>query len=583
MKYTKDNPLRVFEAFAGYGSQSMALQRIKELDPEFDFVNIGISEIEPNAIKAYELVHGKVKNYGDISKIDWAQVPDFDFFTYSSPCFVAGTQVLTTSGYKSIELLHKGDQVYTRDHSFQPVIALGSDGEKPVFKVSAMGIADVTCTINHPFLVRKRKRVWHNNKRRWGFEWDEPRKVLAGNLNTKEDYIGVPIIKDNIEARETLEELFIMGRYVADGHFSESKGVTLSIGKDKIESLKAYLDDSCHIYDHTQSCCRVVFNMHHRITALISRYDFGAGATNKRIPYTILALDKRFLKAFIDGYMSGDGCFIKDANCYQATTVSKELACDLVLAVQKVYGVGAGIYFSKRPDKYIIEGREVNQNDTYTVRWKPRTAHKQWYNDGEFIWYPVRKVEDLHRSEMIYNITVDENHTYIANNAVVFNCQDWSNAGLQKGGLEGSGTRSSLLWECRKAILAKKPKYLMLENVKALVSGKFKPFFNKWEQELASYGYTNYWRVLNSKDYGIPQNRERVFLISILNCDEDFRFGDPYELPIRLKDMLEENVDEKYYLDDEKVQKFIEHCDRKQAEGCGFKFEPTLGGGEPRL
>lgn len=157
-------------------------------------------------------------------------------------------------------------------------------------------------------------------------------------------------------------------------------------------------------------------------------------------------------------------------------------------------------------------------------------------------------------------------------------CQDFSNAGLQRGGEEGSGTRSSLLWECRRAIIAKKPKYLLLENVKALVSKKFLPLFNKWKDELEGYGYSNYAQVLNAKDYGIPQNRERIFLVSILN-------GGGYHFPMkmllekRMKDLLEQNVEEKYYLSEKTIKSFTEHCDRKQAEGCGFKFEPKTGGG----
>lgn len=157
-------------------------------------------------------------------------------------------------------------------------------------------------------------------------------------------------------------------------------------------------------------------------------------------------------------------------------------------------------------------------------------------------------------------------------------CQDFSNAGLQRGGEEGSGTRSSLLWECRKAILAKKPKYLLMENVKALVSKKFLPLFNKWQAELASYGYSNFAQVLNAKNYGVPQNRERIFLISILG-EAYYHFPQPFELEKRLKDVLEKEVDEKYYLSDATVKSFAEHCKRKQAEGCGFKFEPTDGGG----
>ena len=122
-------------------------------------------------------------------------------------------------------------------------------------------------------------------------------------------------------------------------------------------------------------------------------------------------------------------------------------------------------------------------------------------------------------------------------------CQDFSNAGLQKGGEEGGGTRSSLLWECRRAIVAKKPKFLLMENVAALVSQKFIKTFNKWQEELARYGYTNFAQVLNAKDYGIPQNRERIFLVSVLG-EAWYNFPQPFKLEKRLKDVLETNVDE---------------------------------------
>lgn len=156
-------------------------------------------------------------------------------------------------------------------------------------------------------------------------------------------------------------------------------------------------------------------------------------------------------------------------------------------------------------------------------------------------------------------------------------CQDFSNAGQQRGGEEGSGTRSSLLWECRRAIVAKKPKYLLLENVAALVSKKFLPLFNKWQAELASYGYTNFAQVLNAKDYGVPQNRSRVFLVSILG-DAWYEFPQPFKLEKRLKDVLEENVDEKYYLSDKAIKGFEAHRERMIERGNGFGFKPTDGG-----
>lgn len=133
-------------------------------------------------------------------------------------------------------------------------------------------------------------------------------------------------------------------------------------------------------------------------------------------------------------------------------------------------------------------------------------------------------------------------------------CQDFSQAGLQKGGAEGSGTRSSLLWECRRAILAKKPKYIVFENVKALVSQKFLPYFIKWQNELAFYGYSNFAKVLNSSSYGIPQNRERIFMVSILEENASYHFPEPFPLDKRLKDVLEEEVDEKYYLKTNQIE-----------------------------
>lgn len=156
-------------------------------------------------------------------------------------------------------------------------------------------------------------------------------------------------------------------------------------------------------------------------------------------------------------------------------------------------------------------------------------------------------------------------------------CQDFSIAGNMKGGTEGSGTRSSLLWECRKAILAKKPKMLVFENVKNLVCGKFKELFNEWERELASYGYNNYWKVLNATEFNVPQNRERVFLVSILD-DRFFEFPAPVECTRRIKDILEDEYDEKYIVKPEQLKSILAHCDRKVAEGCGFKA--SLRGGQ---
>ena len=131
-----------------------------------------------------------------------------------------------------------------------------------------------------------------------------------------------------------------------------------------------------------------------------------------------------------------------------------------------------------------------------------------------------------------------------------FPCQDISLAGKQKGlfNEDGSQTRSGLFFEALRIIEETQPKIAIAENVKNLVGKKFKEQFEIVLSSLEQAGYNNYWKVLNAKDYGIPQNRERVFIVSIRKDIDTgvFEFPEPYELKLRLKDMIEDEVDEKY-------------------------------------
>jgi DNA (cytosine-5)-methyltransferase 1 len=143
-----------------------------------------------------------------------------------------------------------------------------------------------------------------------------------------------------------------------------------------------------------------------------------------------------------------------------------------------------------------------------------------------------------------------------------FPCQDISVAGKQEG-IE-KHTRSGLLYEVERLLNisaehGELPKYLMLENVKNLVGKKFKAQFDEWLEYLDELGYSNYWQVLNAKNYGIPQNRERVFVVSIRKDIDtgDFAFPEGFDNGLRLKDFLEDEVDEKFYISQEKVNKII--------------------------
>ena len=154
-----------------------------------------------------------------------------------------------------------------------------------------------------------------------------------------------------------------------------------------------------------------------------------------------------------------------------------------------------------------------------------------------------------------------------------FPCQDISNAGLQKGFTDTNGnlTRSGLFFEALRIIEACKPKIAIAENVKALTTERFTAEFATVLNCLQAAGYYNYWAVLNAKDYGTPQNRERVFIVSIRNdIDKGFKFPAGFELKTRLIDVLESDVDKKFYLSNSRISALLAHKARNEENGNGF-------------
>lgn len=140
-----------------------------------------------------------------------------------------------------------------------------------------------------------------------------------------------------------------------------------------------------------------------------------------------------------------------------------------------------------------------------------------------------------------------------------FPCQDLSLAGKRRGMGRDSGTRSGLLWEVERLLKEcgeNLPQLLLMENVEQVIAEKNKYDFDMWRGSLRNMGYTNKYQVLNAKDYGVPQNRSRCYMLSWLG-EYDYEFPEPIVLKRRLKDVLEDNVDEKYYLTDKQVESFV--------------------------
>ena len=573
------------------------------LDKKWELVNF--CEFDKYATKSYCAIHNEdeSKNLGDITKVDETKLDDFNMICGGSPCFVTGTKVYTSEGYKNIENVNIGDRVLTHKNRYMPVVRIGGEKNKEIYSMRTQGFLETECTNYHPFYCKKSKT-------------SHPEKIRLKDLN-KGYYLGSHINKEeDNKFNLSDEDCYILGRYVANGHIRKKKRkerknsyqyqCILSIGDDKVEKLKSIVKTrhySC--YKHTQSTYRVVFSSMELVNFII-KHNFGIGAKNKFVPNFILDLPVNKLRCFLNGYMDGDGCEINDV--YQATTISKELAMSLSLAIQKVYRVGCSIYYTKRPNTHIIEGRTVKQKDTYMIRFRTKDNKHSWFIEDDIVWYPIKEIKNTNRIENVFNIEVEEDHTYTANNIITFNCQDFSVAGKQKGSVWtckdceheynpltvhwnerdkcpncGSKnidkTRSSLLVEYLRVVRENKPNFGIYENVKNIVGKQFKDTtFKLFTDELEEYGYNVYWKVLNAKNYGIPQNRERVYLLFIKKDLDNgkFRFPEPFDNGLRLKDLLEDEVDEKFYISDEKVERFVTNLNNKNSllyDPCQAKRE----------
>lgn len=216
-----------------------------------------------------------------------------------------------------------------------------------------------------------------------------------------------------------------------------------------------------------------------------------------------------------------------------------------------------------------LENLGVNFTHHRVVEWDKYAMAS--YNAIHGTNFETSDITKIHASDL--DIRETDKYCYIMTYS--FPCQDLSLAGNQKGMTKGSGTRSGLLWEVERLLdeCTELPQVLLMENVQQVIGKKNIKDFQSWRSKLESLGYSNYVQLLNSKDYGIPQNRNRCFMVSILG-EYHYTFPKKKKLELKLKDLLEDKVDEKYYLSDALLEYFITNNEVQKAKGNGFRFEP---------
>ena len=492
------------------------------------------SEIEPFPCAVLKARFPEVPNLGDIRDIDWAETVERcgrpDLVVGGSPCFPAGALVLAKRGFVPIEEIVVGDEVLTHKNRWRKVTAVGHQRGDTVM-VKAQGTPGIECTPNHPFLACERKRAWNNAKRGWDSFLTEPVKTRADELKGKMvfstgacDSLDIPEIeKPDLQhgANElpnvfTCDFFYMLGRYLGDGsllhggkHGKDAiRGIVISEGYSDANELESSLRRLNWNWRIENGRTAVRFRFHSRVLGEWVLNNFGHMSYQKRVPAWCFGLDDARRRALLQGYLDSDGC--RQSNGWHATTTSRMLAISIkMLAASFGHATSITKWTPKRPYA-VIEGRRVNERETYAVTIYDRSHVAKIENRG--FWGGVRSVEPCRENVTVYNITVDEDHSYTVDGIWTKNCQSFSISGNRKG-LQGA---SGLMWEYVRAIREVRPRWLLWENVPGALSSSHGEDFRCLLESLASLGYGLGYRVLDSQFFDVPQRRERLFLVGCL-------------------------------------------------------------------
>lgn len=436
----------------------------------------------------------------DIRRVYAGDIPKADCWCFGFPCFVRGTYILTEKGYIPIENVSVGDRVLTHKGRWKTVTSVMQRDNARVWNVNGFGILPTGTTAEHPYYVTRVSEP---------IEF-KPVKEL------NDSYYSTMVLPDEEPNEYSKEIWWIIGRYIADGwrvrRQDRPRGgrIVFAVSDKKREEFEHRLSEAnLHgTYTEERTCGKyhVCNNQLYEYLGIFGEYAYG-----KRIPREALCLPREKAEYFYNGYMSGDDRNDKE----EATSTNAAVILGMCIIAQRLGKPVPAVYYTKRDSKCTIEGRECKQRDTYTFRISNKSV--KGYYRGRYVCGKLYQPTESDQYETVYNLSVEEDESYIANGAIVHNCQDISVAGKQVG---FQGNRSSLFFRVMYLIgqlkEEDKPTYLFIENVKNLLSVNGGWDFARLLIEMEQGGYDAEWQVLNSKDFGVPQNRERCFIIGHL-------------------------------------------------------------------
>ena len=325
-------------------------------------------------------------------------------------CFPAGTMILTPNGEKPIEILSIGDNVISKD-GINPIEDILVHESDDIVKIKASGMLDTFVTKEHPYWVMKKM----------GKEYSDPQWIPAGKLS-KGDKI---CLKNQTFGNKTIDKniAYIVGRYVGDGWHSTT-GYKLCCSHDEKEELQFILDKANVKYSSYTYPTVEQFSFNSKNGELLSILSScGSCASNKKLPSDIYTWDEESVQSFLNGYLDADGCYSIKKKEYRCNTVSKELAQELLDLIRSL-GYSPICYIDYRAGKSKIEDREVTIKDRYCIEYRPDKYSRFCSHDEQnnCTWTTVRKIENVNEPIEVYNLTVSNEHSFVANGAVVHNC-----------------------------------------------------------------------------------------------------------------------------------------------------------------
>ena len=462
-----------------------------------------------------------------------------------------GTKIKTDDGYKNIEDVSVGDLVLTHKNRYEKVSKVMKRKSPDYFNIRVLGYPKLQLTAEHPlYVLRDGKIQWVKVK---GLKTTDK---VCFNVNTKA-----------ISARCSNSILWMLGRYAADGHINKYSynSVNFSIGDKKVDEFIEHIPKEMRGKFKTFKKTGIVDFRIADIDFQELCLDVGVGSANKQIPQWIQDLPIEQAKEFLDGYMSGDG-HVREDKCgtvHQFCTTSKEMFLGLQNLIIKIYGTVCSCYLRN-------DSRKTTFNDTYNAQFSISGKSPVQERIGNQIFTPVREIRHIEEETAVYNFQVENDNSYTCDNIVVHNCTDISNAGRQAGMEKGSGTRSSLLWEVERILNELKetdslPQVLIMENVTAVHNENNRKHYQKWVGILDKLGYSTYTEDLNGCDYGVPQNRDRTFAVSLLG-QYNYKFPEPMDLRYCAEDYFEDLSEEqalKLVVKSDKARNLLVELDEK--------------------